>query len=213
MREAVLARYNKQLVALRFYLMGRGYHTAARALEYARRHHAGVRKDGFTPEFAHQVEISLYLLTLRSVRDPEVLIAGALLHDVIEDYPVTREALAEEFGASIAGIVYTLSKKHDGKPLHGEHYFENIAACPVASIIKGGDRIHNVQTMGGVFSEDKQRHYLEEVRDHFLPMLKAARYRFTDQALAYFNVEHVLRSQYALLAAALGMPPLIAQNA
>lgn len=57
--------------------------------------------------------------------------------------------------------------------------------------------------MVGVFSESKQRAYLAEVDELFLPMLKAASRRFPQQEPAYQNIRTLLKSQSALLRAAL----------
>jgi (p)ppGpp synthase/HD superfamily hydrolase len=191
--------YQKRYVFLQGYLYGKGYHTALRALEFARARHTGKRKDGFTPEFQHQVEIALYLSTLKDVRDEETTLAAALLHDVMEDYDVEREEMERLFGKALADTVWRLTKVHKGVKKDLGAYFAEIAGDPVASLVKAGDRIHNVQSMVGVFSPAKQAEYIEEVERWFLPMLKAAERAFPDQAKAYLNARHLLKSQLALL--------------
>jgi excinuclease ABC subunit A len=57
--------FDKRLIALRYTLLGKGYTRSIKALEFARKIHCGTRKDGITPEFQHQVEIALYLTTLK----------------------------------------------------------------------------------------------------------------------------------------------------
>ena len=81
-----------------------------------------------------------------------VLIAAALLHDVREDYHVADRELTRRFGPTITTSCILLDK--NGK----EHdaYFCGIADDAIASLAKGGDRIHNLQTMVGVFSREKQ---------------------------------------------------------
>jgi hypothetical protein len=69
----------------------------------------------------------------------------------------------------------------------------------VASIVKGADRVHNVNSMVGVFTKEKQARYAGEVEKYFLPMLKQARKNFPEQLDAYFNIMHMLRSQVNLL--------------
>jgi hypothetical protein len=61
--------------------------------------------------------------------------------------------------------------------------------------------MHNLQTMVGVFTFEKQKTYIVEVRVLFLPMLKAARRNFPQQVLAYENIKHVLLSQIELIEA------------
>lgn len=193
-----MERYEKLKLSLRYFLIGKQYFRAADALEFAAAYHTGTRKDGVTPEFQHQIEIAHYLRTLiPSLMYPEEVIATSFLHDVTEDYDVPNLMIRERFGDRIADAVYRLDKT--GKVAH--LYFGGLAECPVSSIVKGGDRSHNLQTMVGVFNRDKQRHYCKEVTDHFLPMLKQARRTFISQEAAYENIKHVLESQCELIEA------------
>ena len=50
----------KRLIALRFWLLGKGYIRALRALEVNRQMFTGLRKDGLTPEFDHHVVQAQY---------------------------------------------------------------------------------------------------------------------------------------------------------
>jgi len=67
--------------------------------------------------------------------------------------------------------------------------------------VKGADRIHNVQTMLGVFDLAKQQEYIHETEEYILPTLKEARRRFPHQEPAYENIKHMLQSQIELLVA------------
>jgi hypothetical protein len=193
------ARYGKLHAALELYLRDKGYAKALEALAFARQKHTGLRRDGLTPEFQHQVEIALFLTTLKDVRDLERVLTVALLHDVVEDYPVRREEISARFGREVEDSVWRLTKVYDGQHKPYPEYFAALAEDPAASLVKGADRVHNLQSMGGVFSLRKQREYAEEARRWFLPMLKKARRSFPDQAAAYLNVEHLIKSQLQLI--------------
>ena len=67
--------------------------------------------------------------------------------------------------------------------------------CDVCSIVKLTDRIHNISTMIGVFSEEKQNKYLEEVDTYFFPILKTAKRLFPEQENAYENLKSMLTVQ------------------
>ena len=189
-------RYQKLFIALRYYCMGAKYTKALKALEFARRIHTGKRKDGLTPAFQHQVEIALYLTTVKDVMNEEECIAVALLHDTMEDYEsVSYADIMNETDLSIADACVLLNK-NGKKP---ENYFGDIGAHPVASLVKGADRIHNISSMRGVFTPEKQQEYVGEVNQHFLPMLKNARQKFPEQTRAYFNEETILRSMVNLI--------------
>jgi (p)ppGpp synthase/HD superfamily hydrolase len=188
-------RYEKLRTALRYFLLGRGYYKAADALEFAATYHTGKRRDGRTPEFQHQIEITHYVRTLPSLLHPEETLAVALLHDVTEDYDVPLSTIRIKYGNEIADAVARLDK--NGKT--PEYYFELIGLCPIASIVKGADRIHNLQTMVGVFTHEKQGRYVAEVEGDFLPMLKKARRLHVAQEAAYENIKHMLVSQVELI--------------
>lgn len=196
--------YDKRFVALRFYMYGKGYHTALRAFHYARKYHTGKRLSG-DPELQHQVDIALYLSTLKDIRAEEKVLAVAMLHDVVEDYAVIKE-FTPLFDKEIVDCVWRLTKPGSkGRSYESltaearERYFNDIANDPIASLVKGADRINNVQTMPGAFSKEKQQQYVDEVEKYFLPMIKKAMANFSDQSPAYFNISHMLKSQVALI--------------
>lgn len=193
--------FDKLHTALKYYLVGKEYHTAIKAMYYASRLHTGLRKDGHTREFHHQLEIGMHISTLRGLENEELCIAAAMLHDVMEDYDVSRGMLETEFDAELVHIVWLLTRKYNGLNKDLDSYFHEITHNPVASIVKGVDRIHNVQTMVGVFNLEKQRRYIFEVEQYFIPMLKQARYIFSRQGAAYANIEKTLRSQIELIEA------------
>lgn len=199
--------YEKHFIAMRYWLLGKGYYVALDALEFASQLHTGLRKDGTTREFAHQLAIGRYTRSIAStLQSPEDTLATVFLHDASEDHAVSQEELTERFGATVAHAVWVLTKQFRGQRTPDALYYEEIADSAIASVVKGADRIHNIQTMVGVFTREKQRSYIEETETHVLPMLKRARRRFARQEAAYENVQHVLVSQIDLLRAALDAP-------
>ena len=194
--------FEKQFHALRYFLYGRRYFMALQALELAAKLHRGTRKDGLTPELDHPITVTLFLATLEaSMIYPEETLASALLHDVVEDYFPTTAQIENQFGSLVGKAVGLLTKAKDGVKRSPEEYFASMAEDPIASLGKGGDRIHNSQTMVGVFSYAKQREYMAETTQHILPMLKLARRRFPQQHAAYINLKFILVSQLEMLEA------------
>lgn len=194
-----LTYFAKRRIALNYYLSGKEFFTASSAMAFAERKHTGHRKDGVTPEFQHMLEIALHITTLRDVIHEEATIAAALLHDVREDCDVSHQELVSLFGSQIADAVEKLSKVLGGTKKTYDSYFKEISECPIASLVKGCDRIHNYQSMPKVFTVEKQVSYLEEGSKWFLPMLKQASQNFPSQMLAYANVRHTMKSQIYLL--------------
>lgn len=193
-------RLKKEIVSIRYWLLGKGYHNALRAMEFAMRYHTGVRKDGVTPEFCHQIQITHFIRTLiPHLLEPEATIAAIFLHDLVEDYGIAIDTLRRMFGENVSHAVWLLSKKFKGGKKDLEPYYHEMADCPIASIGKGGDRIHNNQTMAEVFTLENQLRYINEAETLIFPMLKRARRNFPEQEGAYENIKHALRSQIELI--------------
>lgn len=191
--------YAKNVLGLRSWLDGKDFHTAQRALEFAKRHHHGMRKDGVNPSFSHQVWVARYIQTLiPGLEHKEATVAAALLHDTPEDKHFGHEEIETLFGPMVANAVRLLTKKHRGVVVPYEIYFSAMAVDPIASIVKGADRVHNILTMQDAdWSVEKQEAYLAEVEKWFLPMLKEARDRIPQQRPAYENIKTLLVTQMA----------------
>lgn len=196
------SKYTKLSIALQNYLHGARYHEALRAFDFGKSIHTGIRKDGVTPEFQHQIEIALYITTLKDIQDEEGCIIAALLHDVLEDYPlVASQTIRNMFGEERALSVVRLSKCIEGIPQYTdiECYFDDIAIDVRSSIVKGADRFHNLSTMHSAFTFEKQNRYLQETQQLFLPMLKVAAEKFPQQYLTYMNIRTMLKTQVRLI--------------
>lgn len=190
----------KKMVAIRYWCLGRQYFTAVKALEYASQFHTGMRKDKVTPEYDHQLSIALYVRSIAtSLLDVDAVLTTVFLHDVCEDYDVGFEEIEARFGATIRDAVRLLTKKFRGGVVAPAAYYKAITECPIASVVKGADRIHNIQTMTEVFDLPKQVQYVKETEEYVLPMLKTARRAYPEQEPAYENEKHVLKSQIDLM--------------
>ncbi len=199
-------RYNKLLIALQNYLLGAKYYDALKAFNFAKHTHVGTRKDGVTPEFQHQLEIALFITTLRDIDDEEGAIIGALLHDILEDYSyITVNQLTDLIGTNRVEPIILVSKYINGQQTYKfeQEYFHKIAQNATASIIKGADRVHNLRTMTDVFTIEKQQQYAYETQEFFLPMLKNACGNFPTQYLAYMNIRTMLKTQLEMVQAIL----------
>lgn len=208
----VEARHIKQLAVMRGWLDGKGYFKAADALEFVRQMEQGTRRDNTTPRFHHQLSIARLITTLTPhLMYPEETITAAFLHDVLEDHSdvVSRDMIEMRFGKLVADAVWKLSKKCGGMTKTYELYFAEMAADPIASVVKMADRAHNVQTMVGVFTVEKQKQYLYEVEAYLFPMCKTARRLHPRQYSAYENLKILLRCQVGLIKAFLEGDPAV----
>lgn len=196
-------KFKKDILILRSQLIGAGFTEALVALEKCLAYHTKKRKGG-DPESSHQISIALFAMTLPGIKDLELLISIILLHDVREDYNVGHEEVVgwfynREFGHKVAVSVEHMTKEFRGVRKDDKIVFEILATDEYGSLAKLCDRIHNLQTMVGVFTLEKQAAYVEEVIELFLPMLKKAKRNFPHHTQAYENIKHMLRSQMELI--------------
>jgi len=191
--------YEKSRTAIRYWLLGKGWHVAHDALEMGMEYHTGVRKNG-NPEFSHQIFQAQFARTLPDLIYPEETLAVIFLHDIVEDCDVPIKDIYTRFGELVGvgvGLMSDIDSQGVDKPL--ESYYAIMVDSPIASIAKGIDRMHNFQSMMSVFSDPKKSRYIEETREHLIPMLKSARKRYSQQEPAYQNVKHVLLTQMELI--------------
>lgn len=190
----------KAQVIIRYWLLANEYYNASCALELAKKFHVGFRKDGTTPELYHPLALVFYLKTVyKSLRYPEECITVGLIHDLGEDYGITEDYVEEKYGSLTAHAFWKMTKKTDSLKKNTEAYYNSLAEDPISSIVKAADRIHNHQSMVGVFSDKKIEEYINESYRYVLPMIKKARRNFPHQEPAYENAKHILLSQIELI--------------
>jgi GTP pyrophosphokinase len=78
-----------------------------KAFLFAEKAHAGQVRASGEPYITHCVSVSIILSELKV---PPIVIAAALLHDTVEDTPVTIEELKKEFGDEISSLVNGVTK-------------------------------------------------------------------------------------------------------
>lgn len=192
--------YEKMRVAMRYWLLGKGYHKAITAMEYAEKFHTGTRKDG-NPEFSHQISIASYARTLTSSmssEDEENLLCAIFLHDLVEDYPVTLDDVSKKCGEEVSIIVDLLTKENNGVKKDNPSYYGDLPMSALASLAKGFDRVHNLMTMLGGFKPEKRVEYIGETIEFVVPMLKEARRRYSKYEFIYENIKFVITNQVQL---------------
>jgi guanosine-3',5'-bis(diphosphate) 3'-pyrophosphohydrolase len=119
--------------------------TFIQALRLAAMAHAGqFRKDGITPYINHPIEV-VRILSDSNICNEDIL-SAAILHDVIEDTRFEYCDLQEDFGSTIANIVYDCT---DDKSLPKEERkrLQVIHASKIsyeARLVKLADKIANM---------------------------------------------------------------------
>jgi (p)ppGpp synthase/HD superfamily hydrolase len=118
----------------------------ADAVAFAAAAHAGqLRKYGGRPYIEHPLAVAR--MTSRFVHDEDMLLA-AVLHDTVEDTPVTVDDVARAFGAPVAALVAHLtdvSRPSDGNRATRKQCdrVHTAAASPRAKTVKLMDLVHN----------------------------------------------------------------------
>ncbi len=144
------------------------------AYKIAREAHAGQSRSSGEPYITHPVSVAHILAEMHL--DHETLMA-ALLHDVIEDTPVTKEQLASECGPAVAELVAGVSKLdklkfRDHKEAQAENFRKMVMAMVQdirVILIKLADRTHNMRTLGAL-RPDKRRRIARETLEIFSPI-------------------------------------------
>ena len=147
---------------LRDYLAPDQVRQVRRAYEVGARAHEGQTRRSGEAYITHPVAVAGVLADMRL--DVETLIA-AILHDTIEDTPLTQAAIAAEFGETVAELVdgvTKLDKLHfrDRQEAAAESFRKMLLAMARdlrVILIKLADRLHNMRTLGAQAPETRRR--------------------------------------------------------
>ncbi|MBI3651880.1 MAG: HD domain-containing protein [Acidobacteria bacterium] len=149
------------------------------AYEVAEAAHAGQLRDEGTPYIVHPVRVAVSLVDELEIFSPQ-LICSALLHDVIEDSPITREEVAEWFDQEIAHLVWLLTKL-DSVSLGDYLAAIEAAADSGAPLVKLCDRLDNLRFLSHSPRLEKKRRYIRTTEHYYLPMAaRSSAYLFNE---------------------------------
>jgi GTP pyrophosphokinase len=145
-----------------------------KAYVYSAKVHMGQNRLSGEPYLTHPLAVAEILADMRL---DHVTVAAGLLHDAVEDTPVTEEDLTREFGEQIAHLVGGLTKLSKIEfQSRQEHQAENFRKMLVAMsqdirilLIKLADRLHNMQTLE-YMKEDSRRRISRETLEIYAPL-------------------------------------------
>ena len=134
------------------------------ALEFARELHTGQRRRSGAPYISHPCAVAEILAREMQFKDP-VLLAAALLHDVVEDVPwIALEDIELRFGPQVAELVdgcTKLTRFHLDrtvlKDLTHSKIFLSASRRLGVLIVKLADRLHNLRTLHYMPQTKRQR--------------------------------------------------------
>lgn len=144
------------------------------AYDFARDAHRNQKRASGEPYFIHPCAVAEILIDLGL--DAET-IAAALLHDVIEDTPVTEEDVRREFGENVLTLVSGVTKldkivfksQEEEEAENFRKIFIAMAKDIRVIIIKLADRLHNMRSLN-FLSKERQQKMARETLDIYAPI-------------------------------------------
>jgi GTP diphosphokinase / guanosine-3',5'-bis(diphosphate) 3'-diphosphatase len=145
-----------------------------RAWEFCVQHHSGQLRASGEPYVLHPLEVAQVLAEMKL---DSTAIAAGLLHDAVEDTPVTTEDITEQFGEQVAHIVEGVTKIDKIQFANREdRQAENVRKMLLAMVsdvrvvlIKMADRLHNMRTLQHL-SPERQESIARETLDIYAPL-------------------------------------------
>ncbi|MEK0362002.1 MULTISPECIES: bifunctional GTP diphosphokinase/guanosine-3',5'-bis pyrophosphate 3'-pyrophosphohydrolase [unclassified Pseudomonas] len=172
-----------------------------RAYFYAEQAHDGQRRRSGEAYVTHPLAVANILADMHM--DHQSLMA-AMLHDVIEDTGIAKEALTAQFGETVAELVDGVSKltqmNFETKAEAQAENFQKMAMAMARDIrvilVKLADRLHNMRTLE-VLASEKRRRIAKETLEIYAPIanrlgMHSMRVEFEDLG---FKAMHPMRSE------------------
>ena len=192
--DALAARLSTYLGADQVNLVRRAYF-------YAEQAHDGQRRRSGEAYVTHPLAVANILADMHM--DHQSLMA-AMLHDVIEDTGIAKEALNAQFGETVAELVDGVSKltqmNFETKAEAQAENFQKMAMAMARDIrvilVKLADRLHNMRTLE-VLSGEKRRRIAKETLEIYAPIanrlgMHSMRVEFEELG---FKAMHPMRSE------------------
>lgn len=159
---------------LESYMPSNQINLVCRAYFYAEQAHTGQFRRSGEPYIIHPLAVANILAEMNL--DAQSLMA-AMLHDVIEDTGINKAALQAQFGDTVADLVDGVSKltniDFDSKAQQQAENFQKMTMAMARDIrvilVKLGDRLHNLRTLGSLKPE-KRRRIARESLDIYAPI-------------------------------------------
>ena len=141
-----------------------------KAIYWARKYHGEQKRKSGEPYYSHPLEVAYMISDYKLKTD---VIVASILHDIIEDTPVTAGMILDNFGWRITEMVDRLTRdRPDGTKLSVEKILENAYKIGDKEVllIKLIDRLHNIQTIA-FQSPEKRKKTVEQTFKKFTSLV------------------------------------------
>ncbi|MDB5410133.1 MAG: pyrophosphokinae [Rhodospirillales bacterium] len=146
-----------------------------RAYVFSMKAHGSQKRASGDPYFSHPVEVAGLLSQMKL--DSASIITG-LLHDTVEDTVATLDDIERSFGPDIAKLVDGVTKLsrielQSDQTKQAENFRKLVLAMSEdirVLLVKLADRLHNMQTLHYIKSEEKRRRVARETMDIYAPL-------------------------------------------
>jgi len=173
-RDVLAGRFRELIATVRQNRPSDDTEIIRKAWEYCLEHHAGQLRASGEPYVLHPLEVAQVLAEMKL---DSTAIAAGLLHDAVEDTPVTTEDITAMFGEQVAHIVEGVTKIDKIQFANREdRQAENVRKMLLAMvsdvrvvIIKLADRLHNMRTLEHLRPE-RQQAIARETLDIYAPL-------------------------------------------
>jgi guanosine-3',5'-bis(diphosphate) 3'-pyrophosphohydrolase len=145
------------------------------AYEMAERAHRAQKRDNGDPYITHPVAVANILAGYHLDAGS---IVTALLHDVVEDTPVTLAEIERRFGSSVAGLVDGVTKLtrlelNSDRTKQSENFRKLVLAMSRdirVLLVKLADRLHNMRTLHFMASAERRKRIALETMEIYAPL-------------------------------------------
>lgn len=143
------------------------YEIVVRASNFAKKYHKEQTRKVTGVYYAFHPAMVAYIVdSFKKSKHLDVLLAAALLHDVVEDCNIPIEEIEKEFGTFVASIVQELTNDMVALRKMGKKQYmacKMLTLTNYALVIKLADRLHNIIDIDGAEKSWKEK-YLDETR-------------------------------------------------
>ncbi len=173
------------------------------AFRFSDEAHLGQFRRSGAPYITHPVAVAEILTDWRL---DGAAIQAALLHDVLEDSGIVKDALVEKFGTKVAELVDGVSKLDklqfsSTEQAQAENFRKMLLAMARdvrVMLIKLADRLHNMRTLDAVES-DKRRRIARETLEIYAPIAHRLGLNSLFRELEELSFEHLHPVRFRVL--------------